>query len=79
MTREDFLESARRAKIRPDAFALDEQGDECYVLSGRANHWSVYYSERGLETQKRQFASQSEALSHLLEKLMNDPSTKLKS
>lgn len=79
MTTEDFLEDARKAKIRPNAFVLDGEGNECYVLSGNANHWSVYYSERGLETQKHHFGSQSAALEHLLQTLKNDPSTKLES
>lgn len=79
MTREDFFEDVRMAKIRLSAFVLDGEGDECYVLSGNDNHWSVYYSERGLETQKRHFASESAALEHLLETLKNDPSTKLES
>ena len=79
MTTEDFLEDTRRAKIRPNAFVLDGEGDECYVLSGNENHWSVFYSERGLETQKRHFASQSAALEYLLKTLKNDPSTKLES
>ncbi len=77
MTTADFLEDARKAKIRPNAFALNGEGDECYVLSGNENHWSVYYSERGMETQKHHFVSQSAALEYLLQTLKNDPSTKL--
>jgi hypothetical protein len=74
MTRDDFLENVRKALIRPDAFALNGPRDECHVLSGDANNWSVYYSERGLETGKRHFDSQSEALEYLLETLKSDPS-----
>lgn len=76
MTRDDFFEAIREAKIRLSAFVLDGKGDECYVLSGNDNHWSVYYSERGLDTQNRHFASESNALEHLLETLKNDPSTR---
>lgn len=79
MTREDFFEDVRKAKIRSNAFILDGEGDECYVLSGNESHWSVYYSERGLETQRCQFDSESTALKHLLEMLKNDPSTRLES
>lgn len=79
MTKVDFFEAAREAMIRPTAFVLNGEGDECYVLSGNDNHWSVYYSERGLETQKRHFASESATLQHLLETLKNDPSTRLES
>jgi hypothetical protein len=46
-------------------------------LIRNADSWSVYYSERGLETGRRRFTSQSDALRHLLETLKNDPSTRL--
>lgn len=79
MTRESFLEAVRKAKIRQNAFALDAEGDECYVLSGNDDSWSVYYSERGLETQKQSFSSESAALTHLLGMLKNDPSAQTES
>ena len=76
MTREEFFEAIRKANIRSSAFDLDGQGDECYVLSGTDNHWSVYYSERGLETKKRHFESEAAALKHLFSLLKNDRSTR---
>lgn len=77
MTRDKFIEAVQKARIRPSAFDLDGAGDECYVLSGNGNHWSVYYSERGLETKKRNFGSESAALKHLLGLLKSDRSTRL--
>ena len=77
MTREEFLKAVGEEKIRSSAFDLDGDGDECYVLSGNDKDWSVFYSERGSETQKRYFTSESTALNHLLAVLRNDPSTKL--
>lgn len=79
MTRQDFFDKIRQMNIRSDAFNLNGQGNECYVLSGNGDHWSVYYSERGVETQKNHFGSESVALEYLLEALKNDPSAKLES
>jgi hypothetical protein len=77
VTREEFFEAVQKAKIRPGSFDLNGQGDECYILSGSGNHWSVYYSERGLETNKRHFGSEADALAHLFDLLKNDHSTRL--
>lgn len=77
MTRQEFLDVVRGENIRSSAFDLNGQGDECYVLSGNENHWSVYYSERGLNTKMRRFGSEAAALKHLLDVLKNDPSTRL--
>jgi len=77
MTRQQFFEAIQKAGIRSSAFDLDGQGDECYVLSGSENHWSVYYSERGLETKKRNFGSEVAALKHLFGMLKNDRSTRI--
>jgi hypothetical protein len=72
-----ILRGVQEAKIRFDAFDLSGQGNERYVLSGSDNDWSVYYSERGFETNKRHFSSESAALKALLAVFKNDPSTRL--
>lgn len=77
MTREQFFDAIQRAGIRSSAFDLEGQGDECYVLSGNENHWSVFYSERGLETKTRHFGSEAAALKHLFGLLKNDRSTRI--
>ena len=77
MTRDEFQKAASEAGFRSGAFDLDGQGDECYVLRGNTNHWAVYYSERGLESQVRHFASEAKALEHLLHLLQNDPSARI--
>lgn len=76
MTKAEFLEAAKANGIRLDAFNLDGQGDECYVLADREGRWDVYYSERGLEARVRHFSTESAALDYLLEALRADPSTK---
>lgn len=77
MTREGFLDAIRQANISASAFDLSGQGDECYVLSGSGYHWSVYYSERGLERNMAHFVSEADALKHLLRLLEADPTTRL--
>ena len=76
MTKAEFLEATKANGIRIDAFSLDTQGDECYVLADRDGMWDVYYGERGLETRNRHFLTESAALDYLLELLRADPLTK---
>jgi hypothetical protein len=77
MTRDEFMVAVVNQRICSGAFSLGDEGkDECYVLSGNGSNWSVYYSERGLKTQRMSFVSESDALGHLLTTLNNDPSTK---
>lgn len=77
MTRDEFLGAVRSNNIRPDAFELDGQGNERYVLADRHGRWDVYYGERGLETRVRHFSTESAALEYLLGTLQGDPSTRL--
>ncbi len=77
MTRDQFLQAIGSNNIRSDAFDLDGQGDERYVLADRDGRWDVYYSERGLEARAHHFSTESAALEYLLETLHADPSTKL--
>jgi hypothetical protein len=53
MTRNEFLTAIRQANISQRAFNLDGEGNERYVLSRCADHWKVYYSERGLQNDPR--------------------------
>ena len=76
MTRTEFLEATKAGGIVPDAFNLDGEGNECYVLADRDGQWDVYYSERGLETGKHHFSTESTALEYLLETLRADQAAK---
>lgn len=77
MTRDEFLQAVRSNNIRSDAFDLEGQGDERYVLADRDGRWDVYYGERGLEARVRHFSTEPAALEYLLETLWADPSTRL--
>lgn len=75
MTKDEFLRTVRSDSIRSDAFDLNGQGDECYVLAEREGRWDVFYSERGLEAGVRHFPTESSALAYLLDALRADQST----
>ena len=62
----------------PRAFSLDGTGDERYVLLLCPDRWKVFYSERGLQSEARDFSSESEALEHLYKWLKDDPSTRIR-
>jgi hypothetical protein len=74
VTKSEFLELARKEGIRADSFSF-EDGDECYVLADRGWGWNVFYRERGLERGLGTFASESDALQHLLKLLRDDPTS----
>lgn len=63
--------------IRRDCYDL-EGGlpPEKYVLAHEGHLWSVYYSEHGLQSNKRQFPTEDEACEYLLAELRNDPLVK---
>ena len=74
MTKEELLQALRKEAIRDDAFDLaGGHLPERYTLSESYGRWFVYYSERGLESGKREFATQSEACEYILKLLKNDP------
>jgi hypothetical protein len=77
MSRDEFLAAVRRLGIRSDAYNLDGEGDEQYVLARDGQAWEIFYSERGTKTGVRRFDTESDALGHLLTVLENDRSTRL--
>jgi len=77
VNRQDLLEILREELIRDDAYDLEGgHVPEVYTLGEAHGRWFVYYSERGLETGRRDFASESEACQYLLEVLRKDPTTR---
>ncbi len=62
--------------VRVDSYSLDGSSEEAYCLEFSAGKWSVYYCERGIETNKRDFVSEAEACEYMLELLKRDPSTR---
>ena len=71
-------EILEREHFRADSYDLNVgNGTEQLVLSHQQNgKWTVHYSERGLQTGKREFATESEACEYLLRLLREDPTTR---
>ncbi len=65
--------------VRHDSYCLDDSWcDECYRLGQVGSDWIVYYAERGLRSGQRQFDSEDDACDYLLNRLLSDPSTRIK-
>lgn len=63
--------------IDPDSYCLDGgHPSERYVMEDRRAEWVVYYSERGLESGLRPFATEDLACRHLAALLLADPTTR---
>ena len=77
MNRQQLQATLREQNIRDNAYDLNGgHMPETYTLGERGDRWLVYYSERGLESGKREFATESEACQNLLSQIMNDPTTR---
>jgi hypothetical protein len=67
VNKEEFLLWAENNNVPEGAFYLDGgHPSEAFVVDSRGLYWVVYYSERGIETDLRQFVSEEDALDHLL-------------
>ncbi len=62
--------------INPNSYALsDRNGGECYVLATRPGGWKVYYSDRGAERTRMDYATEDEACRDLLARLQAQSDT----
>lgn len=78
MNRYELERMLNREGFDPSSYDL-EGGllPERYTLFNQGGIWYVYYSERGLQTGKRSFATESEACGYLLDLMRDDPTTKV--
>jgi hypothetical protein len=74
----ELREILNQEGFNPDSYDL-EGGllPEKYTLAEEAGTWSVYYSERGLQTGKRTFPTEAAACEYFLDKMRDDPTTKV--
>lgn len=78
MKKNELSEILNRERFDPDSYDLDGGLlPERYTLAHEAGGWSVYYSERGLQTNKRTFATEAEACEHMLDELRRDQTTRV--
>ena len=77
MNKQLLKEVLQREGIREDYYDLDGGlPSERYAIEEEAGGWCVYYSERGLQSGKRTFATESEACEYLLSQLRTEPHAK---
>ena len=77
MDREELRQRLDEAGVRPESYHLyGDHKPERYVLLEQGQLWSVFYSERGLETGRRTFDNESEACGYLFGLLTRDPTTR---
>jgi hypothetical protein len=74
MNRQELREKLRKEGIRDDSYDLSGGHlSEALTLAEVYGRWFVYYSEKGLESGKKEFAIETEACEYLLKKLKSDP------
>jgi hypothetical protein len=79
VTRDEFVLRTRDAGIAESAYSIDGgDDDEKYVLAREGGGWSVYYSERGLRRNERNFWSESDAWDDVLARLVKDPTSRVR-
>lgn len=62
--------------VRDDSYSLDGPSGEAYCLNVDRGQWKVFYYERGIETDPKDFGTESEACEYLLEVVSGDPTTR---
>jgi len=78
MNRQDLREALHKEGIREDAYDLSGgHSPEVYTLTEACGRWFVYYSEKGLESGKKEFTTETEACEYFLNELRNDPTAHL--
>ena len=72
MEKSDLEKLLKGKGIPEDAYTLlGGIPNEKFCLENRKNIWEVYYSERGIKTDLRQFDSESDACEYLYRKLLS--------
>lgn len=76
-TRDQLAQILAAENIEPRAYDISGAGrDEAYCLERSATGWVVFYRERGLRRDAREFASEGDACAHLIDLIRRDPTTR---
>jgi hypothetical protein len=77
MNKQELQQRLKQEGFGADSYDLDGgMLPERLTLAKEGNRWCVYYSERGLQTGKECFDSESEACQSLLDQLRDEPSAR---
>ena len=70
MDRKGLDAKLEKKKVPKDAYSLaGGLPNECFCME-KGKQWEVYYSERGLKTQLKEFATEDEACEYMYNKLL---------
>ncbi|MDP3673310.1 MAG: hypothetical protein WA191_18145 [Telluria sp.] len=68
----ELEKNLRKLKIPLDAYTLlSKPRDETLCIQKRDNEWTVFYSERGLETERKIFLSEDDACEYFLQRIVS--------
>ncbi|MES2172117.1 MAG: hypothetical protein V4479_15570 [Actinomycetota bacterium] len=74
----DAQEKLDVAGVDPRSYSMGTlPKDESYVVEQSAGGWAVYYSERGLRTELREFLDEEAALDAFVTAVLSDPTTRI--
>ena len=78
MNKDDLAAELRKLGIRDDAYDLGGGHlTETYTFGESYGTWFVYYSERGRESDRREFDTETEACEYFLDLVASDPTTRM--
>lgn len=77
LTRESLARRLDADGVSRRAYDLyGSNAGEQYVLDHQGSRWSVFYSERGLQREKRDFDTEAGACADLRDRVLRDPTTR---
>jgi hypothetical protein len=79
MNKEELKATLQKEGFKEQAYSLEQEKfdpDEALCLRHEQGKWSVYYSERGLQTGKLSFDGEEEACDYFIGQMRDDPTTK---
>jgi hypothetical protein len=77
MNRDDLKQILVQENFRPNTYSLNGgEPEEALCLSPEDGRWYVYYSERGMQTDRKGFDGESDACEYFLQKMRADPTTR---
>ncbi len=79
MVWEKLIRRLEEEGVDPGAYDFDgSQQDEVYCLERQAAGWVYYYRERGIHRDELVFTSEDEATRHFLDRVLKDPTTRVR-
>src|SRR5438309_6933851 len=79
MNRDELRRILNKRGIRARSYSLDGgSANDRYCIERSSGGWATFYSERGNRNDERWFSTEDEAGRDLLERLLADPTTRVR-